>query len=121
MTDPAPQVTQQDGVTLIQLGAEFENLDERLLDKVRNPLLETAQNAEPPCLLLDLSQTKFFGSAFIEIMFRMANRLKQRKGKFALSGLTPYCAEILHVTHIDTLWPIYPEAEAGVAGMKSTT
>ena len=115
----APQVAVQDGVTVVSLvGAEYENLDERLLDGIRTALLDIAQTTNPPLMVLDLSHTKFFGSAFIEILFRVANRMKNRGGKFALSGLTKYCAEVIHITHLDSLWPVLPESSAAVAKLK---
>jgi anti-sigma B factor antagonist len=116
----APQVAIQDGVTVVSLvGAEYENLDERLLDGIRTALLDIAQTTNPPLMVLDLSHTKFFGSAFIEILFRVANRMKTRGGKFALSGLTEYCAEVIHITHLDSLWPVLPETAAAVARLKA--
>lgn len=120
MTAAAPQLTIQDGVTVVSLvGPEYESLDERLLDRVRNSLLDIAQTTNPPLMVLDLSHTKFFGSAFIEILFRVANRIKNRGGKFALSGLTEYCAEVIHVTHLDSLWPVLPDCAAAVAAVKA--
>lgn len=115
----APQVAVQDGVTVVSLvGAEYENLDERLLEGIRTALLDIAQTTNPPLMVLDLSHTKFFGSAFIEILFRVANRMKNRGGKFALSGLTKYCAEVIHITHLDSLWPVMPDTAAAVAKLK---
>jgi anti-anti-sigma factor len=103
----APLISVQDNVTVVALvGAEYENLDQCLLEGIRNSLLDVAQSADPPLLVLDLSHTKFFGSAFIEILFRVANRLKNRNGRFALANLTDYCAEVIHVTHLDSLWPV---------------
>ena len=119
VTAAAPQVAVQDGVTVVSLvGAEYENLDERLLDGIRAALLDIAQSTNPPLMVLDLSHTKFFGSAFIEILFRVANRMKNRGGKFALCGLTQYCAEVIHITHLDSLWPVLPESSAAVAKLK---
>lgn len=103
----APQVCQQGEITVIALGPEYENLDEPMLDHVREVMLDLAQSANPPRVVLDLSHTKFFGSAFIEILFRTWNRLKSRPGgRFAICGLTPYCAEVLEVTHLNRLWEI---------------
>ena len=114
----APAVEAQDGVTVIHLGPEYENLDESLLDELRSSILDVAETATPPKVVLDLSHTKFFGSAFIEIMFRAWKRLEGRGGKFALSGLTPYCEEIVEVTHLDRLWTVYPDRGAAVAALK---
>ncbi|MGC1276460.1 MAG: STAS domain-containing protein [Planctomycetaceae bacterium] len=115
----APDVDTQDGVTVIHLGPEYENLDESRLDELRSSILEVAETAAPPKVVLDLSHTKFFGSAFIEIMFRAWKRVDVRGGTFALSGLTPYCAEVVQVTHLDRLWRIYPDRHKAVAALKT--
>ena len=112
-----PEIVIQDGVTVISLGADYESLDESQLDELRELLLSAAQQAQPPWVVLDLSHTRFFGSAFIEVMFRLANRIEARKGRFAISGLTPYCAEVLSITHLDRLWHTYPERDAAVAAL----
>jgi anti-anti-sigma factor len=71
-------------------------------------------------LVIDLSYTEFFGSSFIEVLFRLANRVTKRdKGRFAIAGLRPYCAEVLSVTHLDELWSTYETTEEAVADLKS--
>ena len=113
-----PAVDLQNGVTVIHLGPEYENLDESRLDELRSVIIDVAETATPPQVVLDLSHTKFFGSAFIEIMFRAWKRVDVRGGTFALSGLTPYCAEVVAVTHLDRLWDIYPNRDVAVTAMK---
>jgi anti-sigma B factor antagonist len=113
--EPTPRITQQNGVTIIELGPEYENLDENAIEGLRDPVLEAARTADPPRVVMDLSHTKFFGSAFIELLFRAYNRVNEREGGvFALSGLTEYCAEVIAVTHLDRLWKIYPSRNAAV-------
>jgi len=112
-----PEIVIQDGVTVISLGAEYESLEEAQLDQLRELLLATVQQADPPWVVLDLSHTRFFGSSFIEVMFRLANRIEARQGRFAISGLTPYCAEVLRVTHLDRLWRTYPNRDAAIAAL----
>jgi len=118
MSPITPAICREDGVTVIALGPEYENLDEPLLDHLRGVLLDAASTADPPLVVLDLSHTKFFGSAFIEILFRLSNRLKSRAGQFALCGLTPYCAEVLSITHLDTIWPIFSNRAEAVRGLQ---
>lgn len=113
----APEVEMQSDVTVIHLGPEYENLDESLLDELRKSIIGIAETAAPPKVVLDLSNTKFFGSAFIEILFRAWKCVKSRGGTFALSGLTPYCAEIVEVTHLDRLWTIYSDRRTAVAAL----
>jgi len=110
-----PEITKQDGVTILSLGPDFENLDERGLNDLKEVILDVANQAAPPLVVLDLSNTNFFGSAFIEILFLAWNRLNAREGgKFCISGLTPYCREVIEVTHLDRLWEICQTQEEGV-------
>ena len=100
-----PEIIKDGSVTIISLGPEYESLDEAGLDELREAILSVVHSADPPLVVLDLSHTKFFGSAFIEILFRAWNRLSaQEGGKFCLSGLTPYCREVIDVTHLDRIW-----------------
>lgn len=114
------QVIQEDGVTVIALGPEYENLDDAVLEDLRKFILEAVANADPPVVVLDLSHTRFFGSAFIEVLFRAWNRIqKQGGGEFSLCGLTPYCAEVIDVTHLNRLWDIYTTRDEAVAALKA--
>lgn len=114
----AVQTIKQNGVTIIALSAEYAHLDEPVLEQVQEPILEAAGGAEPPLVVLDLSETKFFGSSFIEVLFRAWNRIGGRDGgRFAICGLTPYCAEVVQVTHLDRLWEIYETRDDAVRAL----
>jgi anti-sigma B factor antagonist len=116
----SPEITVEDGVTIVALGPEYENLDEHGLDDLRETLLEVASSADPPLVVLDLSQTKFFGSAFIEVLFRTCHRLNGRDGgRFCISGLTPYCAEVISITHLDRLWQVAGSREKAVKAVRT--
>ena len=119
MAETALTIEKRDNVTCILLGEEFENLDEQIVDSIRGLMLETAANADPPRVVVNLSHTKFFGSSFIEVLFRVWNRVNSLPGgRFSISGLTPYCREVLEVTHLDTLWELHDNLDNAVAALK---
>ena len=116
----SPKITQERGVTVVALGSEYETLDENDLEDVKDLLLRVASTADPPRVVLDLSRTKFFGSAFIELLFRAWNRLNDRAaGRFAISGLTDYCKEVVDVTHLDRLWDVYDTSQEAVEALSA--
>jgi anti-sigma B factor antagonist len=120
--DPSPglNIFVVDGVTVIAFGTDFSSIDEQRLDAVRPELLRiTEQGTLPTAVVVDLSHTKFFGSSFIEVLFRIWKRVSGAGGKFALAGLSGYCLEILTVTHLDTLWKNHPTRAAAIAAVKS--
>ncbi|VAX38436.1 hypothetical protein MNBD_PLANCTO02-1247 [hydrothermal vent metagenome] len=121
-TSRAPQISQHDHVTLVQLGDEYKNLDEHSLEDISTLLLDLAKSIDPPLMVLDLSHTKFFGSAFIELMFRTWNKIKVRDGgKFSISGLSKTCREVVDVTHIDRLWPVFETSEEAIESLRNET
>lgn len=104
-------------MTVVALGPEYENLDEPLLDRLRTAILEAARRADPPRLLVDLSHTKFFGSAFIEILVEAWKRVRERGGVFSLCGVAPYCADVLRVTRLDQVWVMYATRDEAVRAL----
>lgn len=118
MSDKSPVIEQRDGVTVISLGAEYENLDEGVLDALQRQLLPAFDAADPPLVVLDLSRTKFFGSAFLEVLLQAGNRLTPKAGgRFAISSLTTYCAEVITITHLDRVWEIFKTTDEAVAAL----
>lgn len=118
--DYPPEIVKEGQVTIVALGPEYENLDEPRLDALTDVLLQVAETATPPVVVLDLSHTSFFGSAFIEVIFRMWNRLNHREsGKFCICGLSEYCTEVLEVTHLDQLWETFPDRATALSALNS--
>jgi anti-anti-sigma factor len=117
----APEVVVSGSVTVIGLGAAFQVIDETVLEAgLGETLIEAADDADPPMVVLDLSHTQFFGSSFIEVLFRLWTRLQSRPGgAFALCGLTPHCLDVLKITHLDTLWRLFPNRDEAVRSMSA--
>ena len=111
-----PEVVVDGSVTVIALGPAYKVVDEHVLDTgLGESLIELADDADPPLVVLDLSNTQFFGSSFIEVLFRLWTRLQARGGgRFAICGLTPHCLDVLKITHLDTLWRLTATREEAV-------
>ena len=101
------RVSQEHGVTIIELGPSYAALDYEAIDDCSEVLLSQSNLADPPRLILDMSETTFIGSSFIELLVRAWKRIKKRDGMMAFCGLRPFCREVMAVSHLDTIWPIY--------------
>lgn len=120
MAQAGAEISKPRGVTVVRLGDGYDAIDETNVEEVNGFLLDLAQTADPPSLVIDLSRITFFASSFIEALFRVWNRLNRRGGRFALCGLTEYCAEVLRVARLDTLWDIFPDVESAVEVLADT-
>jgi anti-anti-sigma factor len=99
---------------VVHLGASYNSLNESSVETVERFLLSAADLPDAKYLVVDLSGTKYFGSRFIEALFRAHNRMKRRGGRFALSGLQPYPEEVIRISRLDTLWPVFKTPEEAV-------
>ncbi len=111
------KVLKDQQVTIIDVGGKYEALHEALLQDLAEQLLHEAEKADPPWLLVDLTGVNYIGSNFLEILVRGWKRVKQRAGLMALCGVGSFCADILRITRLNTLWTIYPTREEGVRAM----
>jgi anti-sigma B factor antagonist len=113
-----PQITNLAHATVVAFGPEYKNITEDIVSSASGALLAAAGN-EQPQMVLDFSHVEFFGSSFIEVLFRVWKRLQQRGGGFALANVSTYCQEVLKTTHLDTLWPVCATVDDAAALLKA--
>jgi len=107
------------GIVVIEFGPSYDSLNDDALEEAGGLLLTEAVHAQPPRLVLDLSQTSFIGSTFIELLVRAWKRLRERGGTMVFCGLHPFCTEVLEVTRLTTLWDIYATRDEAVQALAS--
>ncbi|MBL4883499.1 MAG: STAS domain-containing protein [Planctomycetaceae bacterium] len=106
------QVERCKDATIVSLGSEFDLLEGDLVKKAEDKLLEVVEDKDCSHLILDMANTRFFGSSFIESLVRVWNQLKTREhGSLQLCCLQSYCKEILEVTHLDNIWEVSDSRE----------
>lgn len=120
MADTAlTQVLREGETTVVVFGPKCKHIDELIVEQASREVMDAVSAATPPQVVLDLSMTEFFGSSFIEVLFRAWNRLQHKpNGKMALVGLGTYCREVLEITHLDKLWPMHDTRAAALDSMK---
>ena len=106
---------------VVHLGSAYNSLNESSVESVESFLLKCADDPGTKNLVVDLSHTQYFGSRFIEALFRAHNRMKRKGGKFALSGLQPYPEEVVRISRLDTIWTLYRNAEEAVRSLGGET
>ena len=72
-------------------------------------------------MIVDLSSVEYFGSSFVEVLFRLWKRIRYRgNARFAVGGLQKYGREVLEITQVDRLMPIFDTREEAVAAPSSS-
>ncbi len=120
MSGDHPTVNRVGLATVVTLGKEYNRLDGASVEDAALILITAAENAQPPVLILDLSHTRFFGSSFIEVLVRAWNVVRHRgQGKFMLVGVNGYCREVLQITHLNDVWPMYDSVGAAMEAIQA--
>jgi anti-sigma B factor antagonist len=123
MSDEELRSNRYGPTVVVHLGTSYNSLNEGSVERVERFLLSASDLPDAKYLVVDLSGTQYFGSRFIEALFRAHNRMKRRGGRFALSGLQPYPEEVIRISRLDTIWPLFktPEEAVRVLGSSGET
>lgn len=118
--DDQIEISVDRGVTVVRLGADLDSLYESELVRLQS-VRDLADSASPPFMLIDLSNTRYFGSAFIGFLIAIANRLKERgDGRLGLCGLAPFARMALEKTKSETILALFGTSEEGVAELAAS-
>jgi anti-sigma B factor antagonist len=94
-------------VTVITATRALERIEFGLEEQVADMILKPLQRQENPLIVFDLSQVDNFGSMFLALLIRCWKLAVSQGGTMALSGVTDRTRELLRVTSLDIVWPIY--------------
>ena len=113
------KVYKQEGITIVEVDAEYDSLDVAKLNEFGDQLLSAVAGAEPPKVLLDMRRTTFIGSNFLGLLIRAWKRLRDRKGELALCQVNDVCGDVLRASKLDMIWQVFPDRDRAVAQLRS--
>lgn len=94
-------------LTLITATPKLEDLSFELEEEAATLIMEPFRHQENPLVVFDLSRVDYFGSMFLALLLRCWKLVQARGGMMALAGVSPRAKELLRMTSLDIVWPIY--------------
>jgi anti-anti-sigma factor len=104
-------------LTIITASEALERMDFDLEEAVADLILTPLRRQENPLIVYDLSRAQYFGSMFLALLIRSWKLVKSQGGTMALSGVTDRARELLRITSLDTLWPIYDSKREAIEAL----
>jgi anti-anti-sigma factor len=104
----------EDGIDRVSLTGRLDSAGVEAIDG----RLSTLTASPAPRILVDLSQVSFLASIGIRTLLTTARVLKQRGGKMALLSPQALVEEVLKVTGIESIIPIFHDLESASAALK---
>ena len=118
LSSKKPRIIHEGDITIVEFGDDLQHLGEDVMPVVAQSVQDAGESLVPK-VLIDLSSVKFFGSSFIEVLYRLWKQMESRNGQFVVCGLHQYCREVLEVTNLDKLWTITVDRESGLAALRT--
>lgn len=105
--DGAFTIERRGDLTVISGNEQLESIEFGLEETVSELILKPLQKEDHPQVVFDLSRVKFFGSNFLALLIRCWKLVESKGGAMVLSGVDGRSRELLRVTSLDIVWPIY--------------
>jgi anti-anti-sigma factor len=116
-TQDAFTIERHGELTVVTATPALESVGHGLEDLAARLIIEPLKDEVEPVVLFDLASVNYFGSVFLAVMIRCWKLVLAKSGTMALAGVSPHARELLHVTALDTAWPIYADRREAVESL----
>jgi anti-sigma B factor antagonist len=98
---------QHGDLTVIAATPALETLDPGLDEQVAELIMTPLQGQTAPQVVFDLSAVNYFGSMFLAVLLRCWKLASSTGGSLVLAGVSDQARELLRVTSLDMILPMY--------------
>jgi anti-sigma B factor antagonist len=116
--DEAFTIEHRGDLTVITATKELERIEFGLEELVSDLILKPLRRQKNPSIVFDLSQVDFFGSMFLALLIRCWKLALAQGGTMALSGVNDKTRELLRVTSLDMVWPMYGSKREAIEALQ---
>lgn len=97
----------------------LEHMEPALMQDAGSLLIDALGREVNPQIVVDLSAIDYFGSSFLGLLLRCWKLAQSRNGTLVLAGVSPGVRDLLHVTSLDMVWPIYGNLREAIEALQS--
>ncbi len=116
--DEAFTIERRGDLTVITATKELERIEFGLEELVSDLILKPLRRQKNPSIVFDLSRVDFFGSMFLALLIRCWKLALSQGGTMALSGVNDNTRELLRVTSLDMVWPMYGSKREAIEALQ---
>lgn len=80
-------------------------------------LLDVLRQSPSTNLVIDLGLGNYLGTAMLGAIVKLWKRVSQMGGRLALCNVSDNVAEVLRVTKLQTVWPIYANRDQALTAL----
>ena len=121
MPNPEPQdaftIERRGDLTVVTATPALESIAMGLEEQAAELIFDPIRHDAEPLIVFDLSQVDYFGSVFLGVLLRCWKMVQAKGGTMALAGVSARAKELLHLTSLDFVWPIYADRREAVEAL----
>jgi anti-anti-sigma factor len=115
--DDSFQIQWHGNTVVITPASSIETMRWDLIEQAADVLMKPLSRDEAPMVVFDLSEVRYFGSVFLQLLLRCHTRVRPKGGELVLCGVSEMARELLRITALDTLWAIYDTREEALEAL----
>lgn len=118
-----PAVSRHGGVMVVSFGPDSESIYENQISGFRDPLLEQIKAEPPQAVVVELSHTRYFGSAFLAFMNHLRKTLQEQNqdARMGICSLTAYGKTVIKMAQLNQIWEVFDSLEAALDALTEKT
>ena len=101
-------------VTVVVASPVIEYMESSMIEGASSLLLEALRDQACPNVIVDLTGLGHFGSPFLSLLIRCWKLTTFAGGTFALAGVSRQSKDLLHMTSLDQVWPMYADRREAI-------
>lgn len=110
---------ERDGETLILTPrTDLRELDYRSFEAATGNIMELVSREPVRNVVVDFHRVDYCGSTALGFFLRLLKRVRERGGRMAFCRLSGHLREILDVTRLSGLWPIYSSPADAITAVR---
>jgi anti-anti-sigma factor len=117
-SDEAFTIERRGDLTVITANKELERIEFGLEEIASDLILKPLRRQENPLIVFDLSEVDNFGSMFLALLIRCWKLAMSQGGTMALAGVNDRTRELLRITALDMVWPIYQSRREAIEALQ---
>jgi anti-anti-sigma factor len=106
-------------LTLVSANPVLETLEFGLEEQVAELIMQPLRSQDGPLVVFDLSGIDYFGSMFLAVLLRCWKLALTQGGMMVLAGVSDRARELLRITSLDMVWPIYASRREAMEALLS--
>lgn len=111
------QAITEPGYFIVTLSNSAGKVNEMEVEAVVKSMRHAIDNPEIHGVIFDVTQVEYFSSVGLSLLLRVHKAMKARKGRIAIANPNANIRELLHVTSLDTIWPLFSSVDLAKAAI----